>query len=254
MSVFVGGTTSSQMPSIAGRWSLSTSVHWAPGLGVSAGPDREVEAALDPEVDRRHAAEVLRVVVRYRAVRAQFARVRPDEFDEVRAADLLLALGQDLEVDGHLVDVADRLPREKVIRQSALRVRRAARDDRLSDPGDLVDLRREERRHPGLQVADRLDVVHLVLDERHGRADVEFADHERVAAFRPHLGLAAQFRHHRADHLGALLDALAGRADGRLAEERPGVVERLREPRFQGAVHLGGSGWLHRCRQRPHSE
>src|SRR2546422_6370649 len=91
-------------------------VHRAAGLRVPARPDGQVQTSLDPEVNRRHAAKILGIVVRDRGVRLQLAAVRPDVFDEVRAANLFLAFGQDDQVHGHLVDVADRLPGKEMVR------------------------------------------------------------------------------------------------------------------------------------------
>jgi hypothetical protein len=177
--------------------------------------------------------------------------VRPDVLDEVRAADLLLAFREDLQVHGHLVDIADRLPREQMIRERAFRVRRTARDDRPSDARDGPDGGREGRDLPGIEVADGLDVVHLVLDEGDRRADIQFADHEGMAALLPGPGLAADFRHHLTNHLGALGDALTGRTDRGLAQQLPGGLECLREAGLQRPPHCRRHCVLHVRGERP---
>src|SRR5207249_7008958 len=183
---------------------VDLALHRSARGAVAAGPDRQVETSLDPEVHGRHAAQVFRVVVRDRALCSQLPTMRPDVLDEVRAADLLLAFREDLQIHGHLVDVANRLPREQVIREGALRVRRTARDDRPPDPGDGADLRREGRDLPSVQIADGLDVVHLVFDQGDGSPDIQFADDEGMSALLPHPGLATDLGHHLPDHLGAL--------------------------------------------------
>src|SRR6058998_1069723 len=174
-------------------------VHRTAGLRVAAGPDREIQAPFHAQVDRGHAAQVLGVVVRDRRVRLQFSTVSPDVRDEIRATDLFLALREDLQVHRHLVDVADRLPGEEVVREGALRVRRAAADDRSADAGNVANLRGKGRRLPRLEVPDRLNVIHLVHDQGDGRAHVQLADDERMTAFRPGAGLAAGVRPMMAD-------------------------------------------------------
>ena len=74
---------------------VDLALHRSPGRPVPSGPDRQVEAAFDAQVDRRNPAEILGIVVRDRAVRLQLAAVCPDEFDEVRTADLLLSFRED---------------------------------------------------------------------------------------------------------------------------------------------------------------
>ena len=152
---------------------------------VAAGPDRQVEASLDAQVHGRHAAQVLRIVVRDRTLRPEFPTMRPDVLDEVRAADLLLAFREDLQVHGHLVDVPDRLPREQMIREGPLGIGRTPGDDRSPNRRDVVDLRCERWGLPCGEVADGLDVVHLVLHEGDGGAHVKVPDHQGMAALRP---------------------------------------------------------------------
>src|SRR3989475_1567979 len=213
-------------------------VHRTAGLRVAAGPDREIQAPFHAQVDRGHAAQVLGVVVRDRRVRLQFSTVSPDVRDEIRATDLFLALREDLQVHRHLVDVADRLPGEEVVREGALRVRRAAADDRSADAGNVANLRGKGRRLPRLEVPDRLNVIHLVHDQGDGRAHVQLADDERMTAFRPGAGLAADVRHHLADKLRALPDPFAGRAHGGLTQQPARVLEGLREPRVESPADL----------------
>ena len=53
---------------------------------------------------------------------------------------------------------------------------------KLPDVGHLANFSRERRGRPRVQVPDRLDVVHLVLEKGHRRSDVQLADDERMAA------------------------------------------------------------------------
>ena len=134
-----------------------------------------------------------------------------------------------------------------MIREGPFRIRRAPGNHRLSDVGHLANFRREWRGRPGVQVPDRLDVVHLVFEKGHRRSDVQLADDERMAALLEGPRRTSERRHHRPDDLRALSNPLARRADGRLAHEPTRRLEGVREPGLERA----GDFWGDESRHRP---
>ncbi len=125
------------------------------------------------------------------------------DLSDVRRTDLLLAFGDEDEVDGDAAPgAADRVERGEEGRLRALLVHRAATHHDLSEAVLIDDPRLERRRRP-LGGIGLLDVIHEVQRERLGRPGVEGREHRgmaiRVDALR-HLEprLARQLHHQRA--------------------------------------------------------
>ena len=88
------------------------------------------------------------------------------DLPDVRRADLLLALGDQHEVDRQLLaGAADRVQRGEERRLGSLLVHRAAADDHLAEARLVDDARLERRRRP-LGRIELLDVVHEVEADR----------------------------------------------------------------------------------------
>jgi hypothetical protein len=150
-------------------------------MQIALGP-AQVELAVDeaaqPVADRRHAAVEHRRIGNYHDVGGELGLMRLDEVIEVGGPDFLLALEDDLHVDGQLPGLLQvRLDGFEVHEDLALVVGRAARVDLAVANGGC-----KRRRLPQLDRIDRLDVVVAVEEDgRRAFGAQPVAVHDRVA-------------------------------------------------------------------------
>ena len=175
-----------------------------------------------------------------------------DDLRKVRRADLLLALGDEDEVDRELhARAAVGMDGGEERRLGALLVHGAAAHEDLPEPG-LVDDRRVEGRRGPFRGIDLLDVVHEVDADGSRRPGVERPEHAGLSVRRDaHRALEAGVREHADEEVAALVHPPVFGGDRRLAHPGLEPRDRIRVALVDLGVHareVPGRGGCSRAR------
>ncbi len=208
----------------------------APVAGVqiavrAARPQLETEHAAHAEAQARVAVLIHRAIAGDDEVRRQFVAVLAGEDGHLRAADLLLAFEQHLDIAGQRAAYGEeRFERQNLREVLPLVVAHAAR---VEPP--VADRRLEGGREPLVQRVGRLDIVMAVEDHRRrARRVVPLGEHHRPPGGRDDPRRQPDALHHVRDVRRHLGDAQPVRADAR----PPHIVDQAVEEFLPVRVHI----------------